>query len=88
MVSAAKAWLKLEQTVKVPRVRVFEVGSATYMSSSYWISNKKSKETGYTYRYPDMREGMRDTIDWFRQVGWLDMSYNPKGIWQENVADA
>lgn len=85
MIFAAKLWLKLEQKWGVPRIRVFEVGSATYMSSSYWISNKKSKETGYVYRYPDVREGMRDTIDWFRHVGWLDKKYNPKAIWQENM---
>ncbi len=83
MIYAAKAWLWLEQKWGVPRVRVFEVGSATYMSSSYWISNKKSKEAGYRYRYPDVREGMRDTIDWFRRVGWLDKSYNPKAAWHE-----
>ena len=87
MVAAAKTWLKLEQTLNVSRVRVFEVGSATYVSSSYWISNKKSKEAGYIYRYPDVREGMRDTIDWFRRVGWLDKAYNPRGVWHENMAE-
>jgi nucleoside-diphosphate-sugar epimerase len=85
MVWAAKFWLTLEQKYKVPRVRVFEVGSATYMSSSYWLSNRKTKEAGFVYRYPDVREGMRDTVDWFRRVGWLDKSYNPKGIWMENM---
>ena len=85
MVGAAKAWLQLERRFKVPRVRVFEVGSATYVSSSYWISNRKSKEAGYTYRYPDVREGMRDTVDWFRRVGWLDRSYNPRGVWRDNL---
>ena len=85
MIFAAKLWLKLEQKWGVPRIRVFEVGSATYMSSSYWISNRKSKEAGYKYIYPDVKEGMRDTIEWFREVGWLDKKYNPKAIWQENM---
>lgn len=85
MVIAAKTWLKLEQKYHVPRVRVFEVGSATYMSSSYWLSNKKSKETGYVYRYPDVHEGLRDTVDWFRRVGWLDKEYRPEGIWMQNM---
>lgn len=35
--------------------RAFEPSSAVYVSSSYWISNKKSKETGFRYRYPDVR---------------------------------
>jgi nucleoside-diphosphate-sugar epimerase len=84
-VFAAKTWLFLERNFKVPRVRVFEIGSATYMSSSYWLSNKKSKDAGYAYRYPDVREGMRDTVAWFRRVGWLAKSYSPKAIWQENL---
>jgi dihydroflavonol-4-reductase len=85
MIWAAGFWFKLEQRFGIPRIRVFEVGSATYMSSSYWISNKKTKEAGFVYRYPDVKEGMRDTVDWFRRVGWLDKSYNPKAIWQENM---
>lgn len=85
MIWSASLWYKLEQKLGIPRVRVFEVGSATYMSSSYWISNKKSKESGFIYRYPDVREGMRDTIDWFRRMGWLDKKYNPQAIWQNNM---
>jgi len=83
LIGAAKLWCKLEEMFHVPRVRVFEPGSATYMSSSYWISNKKVKDTGYVYRYPDVREGMRDTVDWFRKMGWLDRMYNPKGAWKD-----
>lgn len=81
----AKLWLWLENKFNVPRLRVFEVGSVPYMVSSYWISNKKTKETGYVFRYPDVREGMRDTVDWFRRVGWLNKKYRPKAIWQENM---
>ncbi|MDP8257038.1 MAG: NAD(P)-dependent oxidoreductase [Candidatus Alcyoniella australis] len=86
MIGAAKLWLWLEQKYKVPRLRVFEVQSATYMSSSYWITNRKIRTTtDYKYLYPDVNEGMRDTIEWFRDAGWLDRKYNPKGIWQENL---
>jgi len=85
MILAARTWLYLEQRFGVRRIRVFEIGSATYMASSYWISNKKTKEAGYKYRYPDVKEGMRDTVDWFRRVGWLDQDYNPQAIWTENM---
>jgi nucleoside-diphosphate-sugar epimerase len=87
MIAAAKLWTELEERYGVRRIRVFEVGSATYMSSSYWISNRKTKDAGYKYRYPDVREGMRDTVDWFRRVGWLEKSYNPYGIWKENMEE-
>ena len=71
MVAAAKAWTWLERTHGVPRVRVMEVQSATYVSSSYWLSNRKSLETGFQYRYADIREGLKETVAWMREIGWL-----------------
>ncbi len=68
---AAKAWTTLERRFGLPRPRIFEVQSATYMSSSYWLDNRKSLATGYEYKYPDVREGLKDTIAWFRRMGWL-----------------
>lgn len=71
MVGAAKTWTWLERRFGVKRVRVFEIQSATYMSSSYWLSNRKSLATDYRYAYPDVREGLKDTVAWFRDMGWL-----------------
>jgi nucleoside-diphosphate-sugar epimerase len=85
MIFAAGLWYWLSEKLGVRRIRVFEVGSATYMSSSYWITNHKTKEAGFVYRYPDVKEGMRDTVNWFRKVGWLDQDYNPEAIWMENM---
>lgn len=87
MIFAANTWQTLEEKFKIPRIRVFEAASATYMSSSYWISNKKTKDAGYRYRYPDVREGLRDLIDWFRCVGWLDKSYRPEAAWKEFIKE-
>jgi len=71
LVAGAKFWTWLERTFDVPRIKVFEVQSATYVSSSYWLSNRKSLEWGYEYRYPDVREGLKDTVAWLRDMGWL-----------------
>mgnify|MGYP002039441510 CR=1 FL=1 len=71
-IAAAQAWTFLERRFKVPRPRVFEIQSSTYVSSSYWLSNRKSLATGYAYLYPDVREGLKDTVAWFRQQGWLN----------------
>ena len=71
MVGAAKAWTWAQRRLNVPRVRVLEIQSATYVSSSYWLSNRKSQAAGYSYRYPDVREGLKDTVAWFRRQGWL-----------------
>ena len=71
MKAAAEAWRFLEVKFKVPRIRVFEPQSANYVSSSYWLSNRKSLATGFEYKYADVREGLKDTISWFRRQGWL-----------------
>lgn len=68
---AAKLWTFLERTLDIPRVRVFEIQSATYISSSYWLSNRKTLDAGYEYAYSDVREGLKDTVAWFRERGWL-----------------
>lgn len=69
--AAARTWRFLEVRFKLPRVRVFEIQSATYISSSYWLSNRKTLATGFEYAYPDVREGLKDTVDWMRRMGWL-----------------
>ena len=71
MERAAHLWTWLEQSLGIPRVKVFEVQSAPYVSSSYWLSNRKSLKTGFEYSYPDVHEGLKDTIAWFRRMGWL-----------------
>lgn len=70
-IGAAHLWRHLETRFGIPRVRVFEIQSATYMSSSYWLSNRKTLQTGFEYTYPDVREGLKDTVAWFREMGWL-----------------
>ncbi len=71
MIGGARLWTWLERAFGLPRVRVFEVQSATYVSSSYWLSNRKSQSTGFVYRYPVVREGLKDTVAWLAQMGWL-----------------
>ena len=71
MAKAAQAWTWLQRQFGIPRVRVFEVQSAEYISSSYWLSNRKTLEAGYDYKYPDVKEGLKDTVAWFRDMGWL-----------------
>lgn len=78
----------LERRFGIAHPRMLEVGSAAYLSSSYWIANTKSRKTGFRYKYPDAREGMRETVTWFRDMGWLDPAYNPKSTWQDTAGDA
>ena len=71
MAKASAVWTWLQRKFGIPRVRVFEVQSAEYISSSYWLSNRKTLDVGYEYVYPDVKEGLKDTVAWFRDMGWL-----------------
>ncbi len=73
-IGAATAWTWAEKALGLPRVRVFEVQSATYIGSSYWLSNRKTLRAGFHYEYPDVREGLKDTVAWMRRNGWFDPS--------------
>jgi nucleoside-diphosphate-sugar epimerase len=33
--------------------------------------NQKLRDTGYEFLYPDPRPGLRDTITWYREQGWM-----------------
>lgn len=70
-IPAAHAWTWAERRLGVPRVRVFEIQSTTYIGSSYWLANDKSKAAGYTYDVPDVQAGLRETVAWMRDAGWL-----------------
>jgi nucleoside-diphosphate-sugar epimerase len=70
-IGAATLWTSLERRFGLPRVRIFEVQSATYIGSSYWISNRKTLRAGFVYQYPDVREGLKDTVAWMHDMGWL-----------------
>ena len=50
----ARVWLWLEKSLGLPRERVFEIGSTAYISSSYWLTNQKSKDA-----FPNDRTGMK-----------------------------
>lgn len=67
-------WQFLEKNLGFARPRVFESQSINYMVSSYWLSNRKTLDTGYEYNYPDVKEGLKDTVAWFREMGWLNDS--------------
>ena len=83
MVGVARLCRWLERHWGLPRMRMIEVGSTTYMASSYWIANDKSNAAGYAYQYPDVKAGLRETVAWFRDAGWLAPDYHPRAAWKQ-----
>ena len=45
--------------------------SLNYVGRDVVIANNKLKDLGYEFEYADARDGIRDTVKWFYQEGWM-----------------
>jgi len=43
----------------------------SFMLGDRVYDNSRIKELGYKLRYPDSREGMRETFKWYQKNRWL-----------------
>ena len=50
---------------------VIERDAVKYLFHDYWLDNSKIKELGYKLVYPDIKEGLKETIRWYKDEGWL-----------------
>lgn len=57
----------LKPTLK-PR---FDKDFLYFLLGDHYLDNSKLRGIGYKSRYPSCREGLRETIDWYREEGWL-----------------
>ncbi len=48
-----------------------EADTIAYLNGDFVYSNEKLKATGYKFIYPDARHGLRDTVQWYRDEGWI-----------------
>lgn len=48
-----------------------EKDSTAYFGLDYRYANAKLKGTGYAFTYPEAREGLKQTIEWYQNEGWL-----------------
>ena len=44
---------------------------AHFLTNDYQFDNRKLIQTGFTFQYPSTNEGLINTIEWYRQRGWL-----------------
>ncbi len=61
-------WKARHFTHKEPKI---EQATIDLMYHDYWYSNEKLKSSGYQLLYPDSRDGLVETIEWYKQVNWL-----------------
>lgn len=48
-----------------------EKDTIEYVTTNYELDTAKLLGTGFQYEFPDTRKGLLQTIDWYRQEGWL-----------------
>lgn len=49
----------------------FEQDAIAYLGEDIVYSNRKIKDAGYRFLYPDARIGLRETVEWYRRNGWI-----------------
>jgi len=63
----------MKSVSKVIGTRPFiEKDMVYYLKATYTFSNDKIKKLGYNLEYPDILEGIRETIEWYKDNGYLD----------------
>ncbi|MBN2284731.1 MAG: NAD(P)-dependent oxidoreductase [Deltaproteobacteria bacterium] len=50
---------------------LLETATLHYLTCDRVWDNSKLKATGFTFLYPTMPEGMRETLKWYRDSGWF-----------------
>lgn len=73
----AGKWSQLVAKIKKTRPKI-ELESLSYLTHSYWFSNEKIKKLGYQLLYPEARVGLKETIKWYMDNGYLPQIDNPK----------
>ena len=48
-----------------------EADSADYLGRDVLFDNSKLKDLGFEFTYPDARDGIRDTLRWYHDHGWI-----------------
>ncbi len=50
---------------------LLEYDQVQYFGKDYRYSNEKLKQTGFRFSWPDPEPGLRATLQWYREQGWL-----------------
>lgn len=50
---------------------MLETSTLHYLSCHRIWDSSKLKATGFTFKYPTMEKGMRETLAWYRENGWF-----------------
>jgi nucleoside-diphosphate-sugar epimerase len=68
-----RAWEKIvrERGLEPELKPHFDKDFLYFLLGDHYLDNSKLLGIGYKSRYPSCREGLRETIDWYREERWL-----------------
>jgi len=52
-----------------------DLSMAGYTSHQYLFSNKKIKDLGFKFKFPDYKSATKDTVEWYLKNKWLESEY-------------
>ncbi len=52
-----------------------DLSMAGYMNHQYLFSNKKIKDRGFKFKFPDFRSATKNSIEWYIKNKWLESEY-------------
>ncbi|NVM35492.1 MAG: NAD(P)-dependent oxidoreductase [Candidatus Lokiarchaeota archaeon] len=52
-----------------------DLSMAGYMNHQYLFSNKKIKDLGFKFKFPDYKSATKDTVEWYLKNKWLESEY-------------
>lgn len=53
---------------------LLEYDQVQYFGHDFLYSNEKLKQTGFVFEYPEPEPGLRETLRWYGDHGWLPAS--------------
>ncbi len=67
-----RAVARMERLARKGKRPRYDAPMAEYITHQYFFSNEKIKRLGFTFDYPDMFKGTKETVYWYLAHGWLE----------------
>ncbi len=69
----ARGWKMLEQRLGVREflAPMLDPEFISYIRGDHLMSSEKLRKTGFEFKYPDTKAGLKETIAWYREQNWI-----------------
>ena len=70
MIKIMAWWFEWKAKLKSEKPLI-ERDAVEYLFHDYWLDNSKIKDLGYKLIHPEVKTGLKETIKWYKDEGWL-----------------